>query len=93
MYNSEYVIDDENVIELLKFSGTWNLDILAKLHVCVTYMNNNITINNACRLYNYILENFDNHKSHIVNEFYVFIHVNLYLPVSCTNHCVYIDTC
>ena len=36
MYNSEYVIDDDNVIELLKLSITWNLDILAKL--CLEYM-------------------------------------------------------
>ena len=66
MYNSEYVIDDENVIELLKISGTWNLDILAKL--CVTYMND-VTINNACRFYNFALDNDDQHKSQIVNEF------------------------
>ena len=67
MYNSEYVIDDDNVIELLKFSITWNLDILAKL--CVMYMNDNITINNACRFYNFALENVDQHKSQIVNSF------------------------
>ena len=67
MYNSEYVINDENVIELLKFSGTWNLDILAKL--CVEYMNDNITINNACRFYNFALDNFNQHKSQIANEF------------------------
>ena len=67
MYNSEYVIDNENVIELLKLSGTWNLDILAKL--CVTYMNDNITINNACRFYNFASDNDDQHKSQIVNKF------------------------
>ena len=67
MYNSEYVIDDENVIELLKLSGTWNLDILAKL--CVEYMNDNITINNACRFYNFVLDNVDQNKSHIINKF------------------------
>ena len=67
MYNSEYVIDDENVIELLKFSETWNLDILAKL--CVTYMNDHITINNAFRFYNFALDNVDQYKSQIVNEF------------------------
>ena len=67
MYNSEYVIDDENVIQLLKFSGTWNLDILAKL--CVEYMNDNITINNACRFYNFASDNDDQHKSQIVNKF------------------------
>ena len=67
MYNSEYVIDDENVIELLKLSGTWNLDILTKL--CVEYMNDNITINNACRFYNFALDNVDQHKSQIINEF------------------------
>ena len=67
MYNSEYVIDDENVIELLKFSETWNLDILSQL--CVEYMNDNITINNACRFYNFALDNVDQHKSQIINEF------------------------
>ena len=67
MYNSEYVIDDENVIELLKLSRTWNLDVLAKL--CVAYMNDNITINNACRFYNFALDNVDQHKSQIVNKF------------------------
>ena len=67
MYNSEYVIDDENVIELLKFCGTWNLDILAKL--CVAYMNDNITINNACRFYNFALDNVDQHKLQIESKF------------------------
>ena len=67
MYNSEYIIDDENVIELLKLSGTWNLDILIKL--CVEYMTDNITINNACRFYNFALDNVDQHKSRIINEF------------------------
>ena len=67
MYNSEYVIDDENVIELLKFSGIWNLDILARL--CVEYMNDNITINNACRFYNFALDNVDLHKSQHIHEF------------------------
>ena len=67
MYNSEYVIDDANVIELLKLSRTWNLDILAKL--CVEYMNDNVTINNACMFYNFALDNVDQHKSQILNEF------------------------
>ena len=67
MYNSEYVIDGENVFELLKFSRTWNLNILAKL--CVKYMNDNITINNACRFYNFALDNVDQHKSQIINKF------------------------
>ena len=67
MYNSKYVIDDDNVIELLKLSITWNLDILAML--CVEYMNDNITINNACMFYNFALENVDQHKSQILNKF------------------------
>ena len=67
MYNSEYIIDDENVTELLKLSRIWNLDILAKL--CVLYMNDNITINNACRVYNYAVDNVDQHNSQIVNRF------------------------
>ena len=64
---SEYVIDDENVIELLKLSRTWNLDILAKL--CETYLNENITINNACRFYNFALDNVAQYKLQIVNKF------------------------
>ena len=67
MYNSEYIIDDDNVIELLKLSITWNLDILIKL--CVEYMTDNITINNACRFYNFALDKVDQHKSRIINEF------------------------
>ena len=67
LYNRKYVINDENVIELLKLSETWNLDVLAEL--CVTYRNDNITINNACRFYNRALDNADRHKSQIVNEF------------------------
>ena len=67
MCNSEYAIDDANVIELLKFSRPWNLDILTKL--CLSYMNDNVTINNACRFYNFALDNVDQHKSQILNEF------------------------
>ena len=67
MYNSEYVIDNDNVIDLLKLSRTWNLDILAKL--CVVYMNDNITINNACSLYNFALDNVDQNKSRVINKF------------------------
>ena len=67
MYNSEYVIDSENVIELIKLSETWNLDILAKL--CVEYMNDKITINNACWFYNFASDNDDQHKSQIINKF------------------------
>ena len=66
MYNSEYVIDDENVIELLELSGAWKLDILTQL--CVTYMDD-ITINNTCRFYNFALDNDDQHKSQILNRF------------------------
>ena len=46
MYNTEFVIDDDNVIELLNFSGTWKLDTLAEL--CLAYMYGNIPINNSC---------------------------------------------
>ena len=67
MYNNDNVINDENVIELLKFSGTWNLDILAKL--CVEYMNDNITINNACTFYDFALYNVDQQKSQHIHEF------------------------
>ena len=67
MYNSEYVIDDENVIELVKLSRTWNLDILSKL--CVTYISDNITINNACRFYNFALEDDDQHSSATLSMF------------------------
>ena len=67
MYNSEYVIDDDNVIGLVKLSRTWNLDVLSKL--CVTYTSDNITINNACRFYNFALEDDDQHLSAISNMF------------------------
>ena len=67
MYNSEYVIDDDNVIKLLKFSRTWNLDILAML--CVAYMNDNCNINNACRFYNFALETVIQTKSQLLNKF------------------------
>ena len=67
MYNSEHVIDDKNVLELLKFSGTWNLDILARS--CVTYMNNNVTIKNACKFYNLAFDNVDQQKSQNISEF------------------------
>ena len=67
LYNREYVIDDENVLELLTICGTWNLDILADL--CMEYMNDNININNACRFYNFALDNVDQHKSQMVNRF------------------------
>ena len=67
MYNSEYAIDDVSVIELLKFCGTWNLDILAKL--CVSYINDSIINNNACRFYYFVLDDLDQNKSQIVNEF------------------------
>ena len=67
MYNSDYAIDDENVIELVKVSRTWNLDILAKL--CVTYMSDNMTTNNACRFYNFALEEDDQYSSKILSMF------------------------
>ena len=67
MYNSEYVIDDENVIELLKLSKTWHLDILTQL--CVTYMDDNITINNACRFYNYASVNVGDNNPQLLNAF------------------------
>ena len=67
MYNSDYQIDDENVIELLNISSTWNLDVLSGL--CVAYMNANITINNACKFYNFALENVGQNDSQLLNEF------------------------
>ena len=67
MYNSEYVINNDNVMELLKLSKTWNLDILTKL--CVEYMNDNITINNACRFYNFALDIVEQQQSQHINEF------------------------
>ena len=67
MYNSEYVIDDKNVIELLKLSRTCNLDILAKL--CVTYMNNNITISNAYMFFSFALDTDSKDQLQLLNEF------------------------
>ena len=57
MYNTEYVTSFFTVIELLKFSGTWKLDTLAKL--CVVYMYDDITINNACGFYNFAWDDVD----------------------------------
>ena len=67
MYNSDYVIDDENVIELLKFSSTWDLDILARL--CVAYMIDNVSINNACKFYNIASDNVGQDQCLLLNEF------------------------
>ena len=67
MYNSDYVIDDENVFELLKFSRTWDLDNLVRL--CVAYMIDNVRINNACKFYNFASDNIDQNDSLLLNEF------------------------
>ena len=67
MYNSDYVINVENVLELLKFSRIWDLDVLVRL--CVAYMNDNVTINNACNFYNLALDNIDQNDSLLLNEF------------------------
>ena len=64
MYNSDYIIDDENVIELLKFCSTWDLDILARL--CVAYMIDNVSISIACKFYNFAS---DNVESVLLSEF------------------------
>ena len=62
MYNSDYVIDDDNVIELYKLSMTWNLDILAKL--CMAYVSDNLNLNNVCRFYNFASDNLDQPSCH-----------------------------
>ena len=68
MYENEYVIDDENVFELLKLSENWNLDNLSVL--CEKYANNiTITIDNTCRLYNSALDNVGQQKLQHMNEF------------------------
>ena len=67
MYNSAYVIDDENVVELLKLSDSWNLDILVTL--CVSFINNNVTINNVCRFYNFTLDTDDMNQFESLNKF------------------------
>ena len=67
MYNRDYVINDENVIELLKLSRTWDLDVLAKL--CLVYMNDNVSIDNACRFYNFASDNVDDNESQLLNEY------------------------
>ena len=55
------------LLNLFKLSGIWNFDVLAKL--CVAYLNDNVTINNACRFYNFALDNDDQHKPQIVSKF------------------------
>ena len=53
MYNIDYNIKDDNVIELLKLSVKWQLDSLSK--ECLQYMSNNITIENAVMFYSFIV--------------------------------------
>ena len=53
MYNIDYNIEDDNVIELLKLSVKWQLDSLSK--ECSQYMSNNITIENAVMFYSFIV--------------------------------------
>ena len=55
MYNSDYNIEDVNVIELLKLSVKWQLDTLSK--ECSQYMSNTITIENAVMFYSFIVNN------------------------------------
>ena len=67
MYNSAYVIDDENVVALLKLSESWNLDIFITL--CASYINNNFTIDNACRLYSFTLAYYSMSEFQQINKF------------------------
>ena len=53
IYNSDYNIEDDNVIELFKLSVKWQLDSLSK--ECSQYMSNNITIENAVMFYSFIV--------------------------------------
>ena len=53
MYNIDYNIEDDNVIELLKLSVKWQLDTLSK--ECSQYMSNSITIENAVMFYSFIV--------------------------------------
>ena len=55
MYNIDYNIEDDDVIELLKLSVKWQLDSLSK--ECSQYMSNNITIENAVMFYSFIVNN------------------------------------
>ena len=67
MYNSTYVIDDGNVVELLNLGGTWNLDILITL--CASYINDNVTIYNACKFYRFNLDIDDTIQFQALNMF------------------------
>ena len=53
MYNIDYNIEDDNVIELLKLSVKWQLDSLSK--ECSQYMSDNITIENAVMFFSFIV--------------------------------------
>ena len=53
IYNSDYNIKDNNVIELLQLSVKWQLDSLTK--ECSQYMSNNIAIENAVTFYSFIV--------------------------------------
>ena len=67
MYNSAYIIDDGNVVELLNLGGTWNLDILITL--CASYINDNVTIYNACKFYSFNLDIDDTIQFQALNMF------------------------
>ena len=66
MNNSDYVINDDNVIELCKLSMTWNLDNLPK--ICVAYMNDNLNLDNICRFYNFAADNVNLRTTQTVNK-------------------------
>ena len=66
MYNSDYVINDDNVIELCELSMTWNHDSLPK--ICVAYMNDNLSLDNICRFYNFAADNVNLRVTQTVNK-------------------------
>ena len=56
MYNIDYNIEDDNVIELLKLSVKWQLDSLSKECSQGTCTSDDITIENAVMFYSFIVD-------------------------------------
>ena len=94
MYNSEYSLEDDYIIDLLKLSEKWELDVLTKQ--CVEYMNDNINVNNACMFYSFALKNNGYNDVQKLNSFirehFTDLHeLNQFYELSTTHYCSIIE--
>ena len=67
LYNSEYTVDDANVLDLLDISGKWELVGLGAQ--CGEYMKQNLNIDNACKWYERMLESEQHETAEFINHF------------------------